>query len=64
MATSVNVQSPNIRYTESLIEADYEYENVRCVKDEKTNSIKVSVTLNLTFTTDLMADLCHCRHTQ
>lgn len=64
MATSVNVQSPNIRYTESLIEADYEYENVRCVKDEKTNSIKVSVTLNLTFTTDLMADLCHCRRTQ
>lgn len=41
MAT-VNVQSPNIRYSESLIEADYEYENVRCVKDEKTNSIKVS----------------------
>lgn len=39
MAT-VNVQSPNIRYSESLIEADYEYENVRCVKDEKTKSIK------------------------
>lgn len=40
MAT-VNVQSPNIRYSEQAIEADYEYENVRCVKDEKSNSIKV-----------------------
>ena len=45
MAT-INVQSPNIRYTQELIEADYEYENVRCVKDEKTNSIKVRAALD------------------
>lgn len=38
----VNVQSPNIRYTDETIEADYEYDNVKCIRDEKTNSVKVS----------------------
>nr|XP_046916603.1 inositol-3-phosphate synthase-like [Dermatophagoides farinae] len=37
----VNVQSPNIRYTDETIEADYEYDNVKCIRDEKTNSIKI-----------------------
>lgn len=38
---AINVQSPNIRYSAESIEADYEYESVRCVKDDKANSIKV-----------------------
>ncbi|OTF82306.1 inositol-3-phosphate synthase 1-A-like protein [Euroglyphus maynei] len=37
----VNVQSPNIRYTDETIEADYEYDNVKCIPDDKTNSVKV-----------------------
>ena len=41
----VNVQSPNIRYTDETIEADYEYDNVKCIRDEKTNSIKVNDSL-------------------
>lgn len=43
----VNVQSPNIRYTDETIEADYEYDNVKCIRDEKTNSIKVNDSLFL-----------------
>lgn len=35
------IQSPNIRYYDDVIEADYEYENVRCKKDDKTSTIKV-----------------------
>lgn len=38
----INVQSPNIRYSDGAIEADYEYENVKCVHDTKSNTIKVS----------------------
>lgn len=37
----INVQSPNVRYTEDTIEADYEYDNVKCVQD-KAGNIKVS----------------------
>jgi len=40
-AVDLQVQSPNIRYTQENIEADYEYENVRCAVDERTNTIKV-----------------------
>lgn len=42
----INVQSPNIRYTPEAIEADYEYETVKCTKDGKTNTIKVLFYLN------------------
>ncbi|RWR99989.1 hypothetical protein B4U79_03213, partial [Dinothrombium tinctorium] len=36
MQTSLKpvVESPNVRYSEETIEADYEYENTRCSKDE------------------------------
>ena len=40
----VSVQSPNVRYTDDTIEADYEYENVKCKLDEKTGAYKVSQT--------------------
>ncbi|GAV04713.1 hypothetical protein RvY_14948 [Ramazzottius varieornatus] len=38
------VQSPNLRYGEKFIESDYEYENVRCRRDERTNTIQVQAT--------------------
>ena len=38
---NIHVQSPNIRYSERSIEADYEYDSVRCVQD--SNGLKVSV---------------------
>lgn len=41
----INVQSANIRYTDDLIEADYQYDNVKCVHDPKNDSIKVSIRL-------------------
>lgn len=37
----VNVQSPNVRYNDDAIEADYEYDDVKCVQDEKSDSVKV-----------------------
>lgn len=37
----VIVQSPNIRYSDDAIEADYEYDNVKCVQDGKAGSVKV-----------------------
>ncbi len=40
-SNSIVIQSPNVRYYEDVIEADYEYDNVRCKKDEKTGNIKV-----------------------
>jgi hypothetical protein len=36
------VDSPNIKYTDEHIEADYVYESVKCVRDEETKRITVS----------------------
>lgn len=36
------VRSPNITYTDDFIEAEYEYENVRCRRDTNTNIIQVN----------------------
>jgi len=52
-AQKLNVQGPNVRYTDALIEADYEYENVRVKRDEKNNTMKVYPTRTLlTFRTE------------
>lgn len=36
------VDSPNVKYTDEHIEADYVYESVKCVRDEETKRITVS----------------------
>jgi hypothetical protein len=41
-SNKIIIQSPNVRYYDDVIESDYEYENVKCKKDDKTGSIKVS----------------------
>lgn len=41
-SAKVLVTSPNVRYYDHVIEADYEYENVKCKKDDKTGVVKVS----------------------
>ncbi|KAI1298747.1 Inositol-3-phosphate synthase 1-A [Halotydeus destructor] len=52
-ATKLQIQSPNLRYEDKAIEADYQYENVRCVRDERNNTIKVQPTkTTLTFRTE------------
>ncbi|XP_054168344.1 uncharacterized protein LOC128965631 [Oppia nitens] len=38
---NIVVQSPNVRYYDDLIESDYEYESVKCKRDEKTGNIKI-----------------------
>jgi myo-inositol-1-phosphate synthase len=40
-SNKIIIQSPNVRYYDDVIESDYEYENVKCKKDDKTGSIKV-----------------------
>ena len=40
--TNIVVQSPNVRYYDGFIESDYEYESVKCKRDDKTGAIKVS----------------------
>jgi len=39
------VDSPNVKYSEEHIEADYVYESVKCVKDAETKRITVSTFL-------------------
>lgn len=38
--SKISVQSPNIHYSDEAIEADYEYDNVKCIFDQRTDSIK------------------------
>ena len=40
--SNIVIESPNVRYYEDFIESDYEYENVKCKRDDKTGAIKVS----------------------
>lgn len=58
----LTINSPNVRYTEDYIESDYIYESVKCVKDEETKTITVSI--NFLSTNEQVINFCSLNNRQ